>query len=96
MPRRVSNRYGKSRYPFRRWDMPTMPKVFQYESPLAPMMERLVREKLGIDYSSIRPFSYGRLCQTFDDAFPGKAVIHAPIPGPREMASFPGRPSHPS
>ncbi|MCB1022445.1 MAG: class I SAM-dependent methyltransferase [Bryobacterales bacterium] len=55
-----------------------------------PSAERLVREKLGIDYSSIRPFSYGRLCQTFDDAFPGKAVIHAPIPGPREMASFPG------
>jgi hypothetical protein len=23
-----------------------------------------------------------------EDAFPGKAVIHAPAPGPREMASF--------
>src|SRR5690606_8050673 len=53
-----------------------------------PVAERLVKEKLGIDYSSIRPLSYGRLCQTFDDAFPGEAVIHAPVPGPREMASF--------
>jgi SAM-dependent methyltransferase len=55
-----------------------------------PAAERLVKEKLGIDYSSIRPFSYGRLCQTFDDAFPGEAVIHAPVPGPREKASLPG------
>jgi SAM-dependent methyltransferase/uncharacterized protein YbaR (Trm112 family) len=53
-----------------------------------PSAERLVKEKLGIDYSSIRPFSYGRLCQMLEDAFPGKAVIHAPAPGPREMASF--------
>ena len=54
-----------------------------------PAAERLVQQKLGIDYSSIRPFSYGRLCQTFDDAFPGDAVIHAPVPGPLEKASFP-------
>jgi SAM-dependent methyltransferase len=53
-----------------------------------PSAERLVQRRLGIDYSSIRPFSYGRLCQMFDDAFPGKAVIHAPVPGPREKASF--------
>jgi SAM-dependent methyltransferase len=53
-----------------------------------PSAERLVKQRLGIDYSSIRPFSYGRLCQMFDDVFPGKAVIHAPVPGPREMASF--------
>ncbi|MCB1881864.1 MAG: tyrosine-type recombinase/integrase [Gammaproteobacteria bacterium] len=34
--------------------MPTMPKVFQYESPLAPMMERLVREKRasGLKYDT--------------------------------------------
>ncbi len=50
----------------------------------------LVKKKLGVDYSSIRPFSYGKLCQMLDDEFPGEAVIHAPVPGPVEKASFSG------
>ncbi len=53
-----------------------------------PAAEKLVQQRLGIDYSSIRPLSYGRLCQVLEDSFPGAAVIHAPVPGPREMASF--------
>ena len=48
----------------------------------------LVKKRLGVDYSSIRPFSYGRLCQMLDDQFPGEAVIHAPVPGPVEKSSF--------